>query len=81
MPMTVGLYRKLEEVEPQLRGFFAILEEIEQQREETVTKNEFNELREVVKELAEAQKQTENRLGRLEAVVADLAEAQKADAA
>jgi DNA repair ATPase RecN len=78
MPMTVGLYRKLEEVEPQLRGvLFAILEEIEQQREETVTKNEFNELREVVKELAEAQKQTENRLGRLEAVVADLAEVQK----
>lgn len=92
MPMTVALYKKLEDVEPQLRGvLFAILEEIEQQREETVTKVEFNELKEIVRdlakaqkqtekrinELAEAQKQTENRLGRLEAVVGELAEAQK----
>ena len=92
MPMTVALYKKLEEVEPQLRGvLFAILEEIERQREETVTKVEFNELTEIVRdlaeaqkqtekritELAEAQKQTENRLGRLEAVVGELAEAQK----
>jgi chromosome segregation ATPase len=71
MPMTVALYKKLEEVEPQLRGvLFAILEEIEQQREETVTKIEFNELTEIVRDLAEAQKQTEKR-------VTELAEAQK----
>ncbi|MDZ7362784.1 MAG: hypothetical protein ONB46_18970 [candidate division KSB1 bacterium] len=85
MPMTVGLYKKLEEVEPQLRGvLFAILEEIEQQREKTVTKSEFNDLREVVKELAEAQKQTEKRVNELaeaqkqtEKTVNELAEAQK----
>ncbi|MGH7597224.1 MAG: hypothetical protein ACREOI_12785, partial [bacterium] len=90
--MTVALYKKLDEVEPQLRGvLFAILEEIERQREETVTKSEFNELRKIVgelalaqrqtakelKELAEAQKQSEIRLSKLETVVGELAEAQK----
>jgi len=66
MPMTVALYKKLEEVEPQLRGvLFAILEEIEQQREETVTKVEFNELTEIVRDLAETQKQTERRINEL----------------
>jgi thioesterase domain-containing protein len=84
MSMTVALYKKLDEVEPQLRGvLFAILEEIERQREETVTKSEFSELREIVgelalaqkqtqkelKELAEAQKQSEIRLSRLEVAV------------
>jgi len=73
MPMTVALHRKLEEVDPQLRGvLFAILEEIEQQREETVTKREFNELRDIVGELAKAQKQTENKLSRLEVAVGQL---------
>ena len=39
MPISIALIRKLEEVEPRLRGvLFAILEEIERQREETVTK-------------------------------------------
>ncbi|MDL1956169.1 MAG: hypothetical protein LWW95_03830 [Candidatus Desulfofervidus auxilii] len=71
MPISIALIRKLEEVEPRLRGvLFAILEEIEQQREETVTKKEFNELKEIVKELAEAQKRTEQR-------VEELAQAQK----
>jgi len=73
MPMTVALYKKLEEVEPQLRGvLFAILEEIEQQREETVTKVEFNELTEIVRDLAEAQKQTETKLSRLETAIGEL---------
>ncbi len=71
MSMTVALYKKLEEVEPQLRGvLFAILEEIERQREENVTKSEFSELREIVGELALAQKQTQKELK-------ELAEAQK----
>lgn len=68
MPMTVALYKKLEEVEPQLRGvLFAILEEIEQQRDETVTKMEFTELTEIVRDLASAQKQTEKRMEELAA--------------
>jgi len=71
MPVSVALIRKLEEIEPRLRGvLFAILEEIERQREETVTKKEFNELKEIVRELAEAQKRTEQR-------VEELAQAQK----
>ncbi len=78
MPMTVALHRKLEEVDPQLRGvLFAILEEMEQQREETVIKGEFNELKEIVRDLAEAQKETETRLNRLGAIVGELAEAQR----
>ena len=92
MPVSIALIRKLEEIEPRLRGvLFAILEEIERQREETVTKKEFNELKEIVRELAEAQKrteqrveelaqaqkQTEIRLTRLEKVVEELAQAQK----
>ena len=92
MPVSVALIRKLEEVEPRLRGvLFAILEEIERQREETVTKKEFNELKEIVRELAEAQKrteqrveelaqaqkQTEIRLTRVEKAIEELAQAQK----
>jgi DNA repair ATPase RecN len=78
MPMTVALHRKLEEVDPQLRGvLFAILEEIEQQREETVTKREFNELRDIVGELAKAQKQTEKRVSELAEAQKQLAEAQR----
>jgi hypothetical protein len=43
----------------------------------TVTKAEFRELKNVVRDLAEAQKRTEQRVERLEVVVAELAEAQK----
>jgi chromosome segregation ATPase len=84
--------RKLEGVAPEIRElFFSLIEEVEQNIEESVTKNEFNELKEIareltefqkrteqtVNELAEAQKGTENRLNRLEDVVQELAEAQK----
>jgi hypothetical protein len=78
MPISVSLVRKLEEVEPQLRGvLLTILDELERQREETVTKREFGELKSVVAELAEAQKRTEKELHELRDVVAELAEAQK----
>ena len=85
MPVSIALIRKLEEIEPRLRGvLFAILEEIERQREETVTKKEFNELKEIVRELAEAQKRTEQRVEELaqaqkrtEQRVEELAQAQK----
>ena len=71
MPVSVSLIKKLEQVEPGLREILiAVLEEMERQREETVTKREFNELKEIVRELAEAQKRTEER-------VRELAEAQK----
>lgn len=78
MPINIALIKKLEGLEPQLKGvLFAILEEIEKQREETVTKKEFNELKEIVAELAKAQKRTEESLIRLEDTIEKLAEAQK----
>lgn len=81
----MSLARKLEKVEPQLREvLFAILEEIEKQRKERVTKEEFKELRDIVKELAQAQKHTEQKIKELteaqkqtEQRVKELAQAQK----
>lgn len=85
MQISVSLIRKLEQVDPALRDvLFAILEEMDRQREETVTKKEFNELKEIVRELAEAQKRTELKVEELaeaqkrtELRVEELAEAQK----
>jgi type I site-specific restriction endonuclease len=78
MPYSTKIIKLLDKVEPTLREvLIALLEEMERQRLENVTKNEFNELKEIVKELAEAQKRSEERLTRLENVVAELAEAQK----
>ena len=78
MDISTGLIRKLEKVEPHLREVLvSILEEIEKQREERVTRKEFQELRDVVKELAQAQRRTEERLTRLEETVEKLAEAQR----
>ena len=73
MPYSVNIIRLLEKVEPSTREvLLAVLEEIERQRETTVTKKEFNELKEIVKdlgktvkELAEAQKKTEAELKKL----------------
>jgi len=73
MPYSVNIIRLLEKVEPSTREvLLAVLEEIERQREVTVTKKEFNELKEIVKdlgqtvkELAEAQKKTEAELEKL----------------
>jgi len=81
MPYSTNIIRLLDKVElPIKEVLIAILEEIESQRrqwEESVTKTEFNELKEIVKELgqkvnelAEAQKRTEQRVN-------ELAEAQK----
>ncbi len=95
MPYSVNLIKLLDKVDQPIREvLLEILAEIERQRrqwEESVTKTEFNELKEIVKELAkaqketkqnikelsEAQKKTEQRLDRLEKVVNELAEAQK----
>ncbi len=78
MPVSVSFIRELETIDPKLRKvLLSMLDELERQREESVTKKEFNELKDVVrdlgqavKELAEAQKRTEERLN-------ELAEAQK----
>ena len=73
MPISVALARELEELDPKLRkAFFRVVEEIESYVGETVTKSEFNELKEIVRdlggkigELAEAQKRTEEELRKL----------------
>lgn len=65
MPYSVNIIKLLDKVEAPIREvLIAILEEIERQRrqwEESVTKTEFNELKSIVVELAEAQKK--NRKG------------------
>jgi len=66
MPFSLSVFKLLQTLDPRLRDvLIAILEEIERQREESVTKKEFNELKEIVKELAEAQKKTEQELKKL----------------
>ena len=81
MGISVSLIRKISEVEPPLRDvLISILEEIERQRsqfEQQVTKTEFNELKEIVRQLAEAQKKTEERMGSVEQKLGQLAEVQK----
>ena len=85
MSISVQLFRMLESVDPGLRGvLLAILEEIEKQQKERVTKDEFIELKQIVAELVEAQKRTEARVEELaeaqkrtEVRVEELAEAQK----
>ncbi len=88
MPISTTLIRKITEVEPPLREILIlILEEMERQRaqwEESVTKTEFNELKEIVrdlgqtvKELAEAQRRTEERVDKLSQRMEELVEAQK----
>lgn len=78
MPVSSKIIRLLDNIEPGLREVIvALLEEIEKQRLEIITKNEFNELKSIVKELAEAQMRSEERIEKLEQIVEELAEAQK----
>jgi len=89
MPYSTTIIRMLEDIDPSLRKvLIAILEEIERQREETVTKKEFLEFAhqteenfqkvwKAIGELTEAQKGAEKRLNRLENTVNELAEAQR----
>ena len=89
MPFSVNLIKRLEAVEPPLRGaLIALLEEVERQREVSITKKEFLEFAKTTEEnfqkvwktigeLAEAQKRTEQRLDSLTEKVEALAEAQK----
>ena len=63
----------MENVDPQLRRvLLSMLEELERQREESVTKKEFNELKEIIRDLgksvkglAEAQRRTEEEIAKL----------------
>ena len=71
MPFSVALLRKMDNTPPEIKEvLWLLLEEIEQQREAAVTKTDFNDLKQLVRELAEAQKRTEQRME-------ELAEAQR----
>ena len=66
MSISVSFMRKLDSIPPEIREvLLSLMEELERSREESVTKNEFNELKEIVKELAEAQKKTEQKMDEL----------------
>ena len=67
MPISASLVRKLDRIQPELRE---VLLDLAEELERTVTKDEFRELRDVVRELAEAQRRTEQRVN-------ELAEAQR----
>ncbi len=74
MPVSIAFIKELETIDPKFRRvLLSMLEELERQREESVTKKEFNELKEIVRklgksinELAEAQKRTEEQLASFE---------------
>ncbi len=75
MAGIIELVKKMENLDPSLRGIlYEILEEVEKQREEArkfyVAREEFEDLKRVVKDLAE-------RVGKLTDAVKELAEAQK----
>jgi len=76
---TLQIYEELQKAlgPDAAKAITNILAKIYDDLQNTVTKAEFNELREVVKELAEAQKKTEERLDALTHRVEELAEAQK----
>ncbi len=77
MEISVSLMRQLDQVEPDLRNvLFAMLEEIERQSKERVTKDEFRELRQSVHELVQAQARTEARMDALAQRMEELAQAQ-----
>ncbi|MCP5104216.1 MAG: chordopoxvirus fusion protein [bacterium] len=85
MNFGFGLMRKIEKLEPELKEVFLEFgEEIEKNREESIGRSDFSELKDIVKELAEAQNRTGERVEglseaqkRTEKIVEELAEAQK----
>jgi len=88
MPVSVSFIRKLESVHPDLKEILiGLLEEVERQREETVTRKDFLEFAQrteenfqkvwqAIGELSESHKKAESRLSRLEEAVEKLTEAQ-----
>lgn len=85
MAVSMSFIRKLEGLQPTIRdAFLTLMEELERQRQDQVTRDEFRELKDIVRELAEAQKRTEARVEELaeaqrrtETKIEELAEAQK----
>jgi len=76
---TLKIYEELKEVfgEEGAKKLANILGIIYQEVVNTVTKEEFKELKNIVSELVEAERKSEQRIGRLEGVIQELVEAQK----
>jgi hypothetical protein len=70
--------RKIERLEPDVKDvIYPMVEVLESPHEEGVSKIDFNELKNIVADLAEAQKRTEKSLGELTVVVKGLVDSQK----
>ena len=68
MAGSVALFHKIQHirVDSELKEvLWAMLEEIEHSREQAVTKTDFSELKEIVRDLAQAQQRTEQRMEEL----------------
>jgi uncharacterized phage infection (PIP) family protein YhgE len=73
MSFSVNLMRRLDILEPPLKEIlWTILDEIEQHREASVTKTEFNELKEIVRELGQTTKALVKALDRTEQRLAEV---------
>lgn len=71
-------FEAIEELPDEIKlPLLRVLELFREEIAETVKKSDFEELKSVVKELAEAQKRTEQRVEKLEDIVKELAAAQK----
>lgn len=79
MPNTFKIYEDLKKTfnDDSAKNLTGVITQIYEDVANTVTKVEFKELRDIVSELAEAQKRTEDRLDKLTITVSELVEAQK----
>ena len=80
MASSVALFHKIQhiQVDPDLKEvLWAIVEEIEHSREQAVTKTDFSELKEIVRDLAKSQKELAGAQQRTEQRVEELAQAQQ----
>lgn len=63
MPVSTEYFNKIKDFDPALRdALLGLVEEIDRSREESVTRDDFRELRDAIRELAEAQQRTETRV-------------------
>ena len=73
MATSIALIRQINDVEPHLRDvLYSILEEMERQQRERVTRDDFAELRQIVANLALAQEKTEKEVAKLARGMQDL---------
>jgi len=79
MNLSANLIRKLEALDPKMKDvFLCFMEEVDEKTKIiAVGRSDFDELKDVVHQLAEAQKRTEHRVEELTEAQRELTEAQK----